>query len=244
MHTIFEKEEKLYNEWYNSYSQEEQKLFCMDGLLSCRNDNPDIEADKWENAKRKILFFMKDTNGNPGDDIREWPLGKEIYPDGSPKPLHKFYVVLLKWLWALNEVTADNLPVFDKTKEEYIDATWKYPTAQVNIKKISGGPQVQGDVLEYYFNRDKKYIYNQIRQILNPNIIVCGGGSGILKNKIIQDVYSDYSFEKINDWCYFCFEKNLLVIDSYHPSAHISNESKFDDMIAAVQEVYKLKKLN
>lgn len=242
MHTILEIEEKLYNDWLNSYSLEEQQLFCMDGLLSRRSENPDIEAEKWEKAERKVLFFMKDTNGNPGDDIRVWPIGNEVYPDGTPKQSNIFYIILLKWLWALSEVTSEYLPKFDKTKDEYIAATWKYPLAQVNIKKISGGPQVQGDVLEDYFKRDKKYIYSQIRQILNPNIIVCGGGSGQLKNKIIQDIYSDYSFEKINDWCYLCNEKDLLVIDSYHPSARISKVRKFDDMIAAVQEVYKLKK--
>ena len=241
MATFFEKEEALYNDWYNSYSPEEQQLFCMDGLLSGRNSDPDMEVVKWENAKRKVLFLMKDTNGNPGEDIREWPLGSEVYPDGSPKPLHKFYVVLLKWLWALNEVTADNLPVFDMSKEEYIEATWKYPMAQVNIKKLSGGPKVQGDVLDGYYNRDKKYIYQQVREILNPNIIVCGGGSGLLKDIVINRLYSDYAFEKINDWCYYCSEKKILVIDSYHPTAHVGNDIKFGGMIAAVQEVYKLK---
>lgn len=243
MATFFEKEEALYNDWYNSYSPEEQQLFCMDGLLSGRNSDPDMEVVKWENAKRKVLFLMKDTNGNPGEDIREWPLGSEVYPDGSPKPLHKFYVVLLKWLWALNEVTADNLPVFDMSKEEYIEATWKYPMAQVNIKKLSGGPKVQGDVLDGYYNRDKKYIYQQVREILNPNIIVCGGGSGLLKDIVINRLYSDYAFEKINDWCYYCSEKKILVIDSYHPAAHVDNDIKFGGMIAAVQEVYKLKSL-
>jgi hypothetical protein len=242
MATFFEKEEKLCNDWYNSYSPEEQKLFCMDGLLSGRNSDPDMEVEKWENARRKVLFFMKDTYDNPENDIREWELGKEVNPDGSIK-LYKFYVVLLKWLWALNEVSADYLPVFDKTKEEYIEATWKYPMAQVNIKKISGGPNVQGNILNHYFNRDQKFIYRQVREILNPNIIVCGGGSGLLKNIVINSLYSDCSFEKINDWCYYCSEKKLLVIDSYHPAARIGDDIKFDGMIAAVQEVYKIKSL-
>lgn len=243
MVTFFEKEEKLYKEWYNSYSPKEQKLFCMDGLLSSRNENPDIEADKWEKAERKILFLMKDTNGNPDDDIRCWPLGHETYSNGFPKPLHRFYVVLLKWLWALNEVSSDNLPSFNKTKEEYIELTYKYPMAQVNVKKLSGCAQVSGDVLEYFFERDYKYIREQIRCILSPNIIVCGGGSGLLCHKVIHRLYKDYSFTKVNDWCYYCSDYNLLVIDSYHPSARVSDGVKFDKMIAAVQEFYKLKQL-
>jgi hypothetical protein len=33
------------------------------------------------------------------------------------------------------------------------------------------------------------------------------------------------------------------VIDSYHPSSRISDEEKFDAMIAAVQQFYKYKAL-
>ena len=247
---LLEKEENLYEEWLEQYSPEEQKQFCMDGLLFGRNQDPNEEAKKyeeakkWIHAKRRVLFLMKDTNGNPDDDIREWHIGYGTNPDGTPKPEHRFYIVLLKWLWALNEVTADNLPVFNKTKEEYIEATWQYPMAQVNVKKLSGGSQLSNDELREYLD-DSSPIrfslqYKQF-QILKPNIIVCGGGSGLLCEFVIDRIYQDFFFEKINDWCYYCTAIDLLVIDSYHPSSRISDTEKFDNMIAAVQQVYKYK---
>lgn len=239
---LLKREDSLYADWLYQYSPEEQKQFCMDGLLSGRNQDPEAEAKKWKKAKRRVLFLMKDTNGNPNDDIREWPIGYETNPDGSPKSLHRFYVVLLKWLWALNEVTAEHLPVFNKTKEEYIEATWQYPMAQVNVKKLSGGAQLSNDELrKYLVDGNNHGLLSKQFQILKPNIIVCGGGSGLLCEFVIDSIYQDFFFEKINDWCYYCTAIDLLVIDSYHPSSRISDEEKFDNMIAAVQQVYKYK---
>lgn len=240
--SLIDQEDELWNEWSMTYSPEELKQFCFDGLLAGRNKDPKEEEKKWLNAKRRVLFFMKDTNGNPDDDIRSWHIGWETYEDGTIKPLHRFYIVLLKWLWALNEVTADHLPVFDKTKEEYIEATWQYPMAQVNGKKISGGAQVSNEVLWLYFERDTCSLARQFR-LLNPNIIVCGGGSGTLCQYVMEYLYQNYFFEKINNWCYYCTSLDLLVIDSYHPSSRISDEEKFDAMIAAVQQFYKYKAL-
>lgn len=240
---LLEKEENLYKDWLEHWcSPDEQKQFCMDGLLSGRNQNPKAEVKKWEKAKRRVLFLMKDTNGNPDDDIREWHIGYETNSDGTQKPLHRFYIVLLKWLWALNEVTADHLPVFDKTKEEYIEATWQYPMAQVNVKKLSGGAQLSNDELREYLEDCNNFgLLSQQFHILKPNIIVCGGGSGLLCEFVINRIYQDFFFEKINDWCYYCTAIDLLVIDSYHPSSRISDTEKFDNMIAAVQQVYKYK---
>ena len=239
---LLKREDSLYADWLYQYSPEEQKQFCMDGLLSGRNQDPEAEAKKWKKAKRRVLFLMKDTNGNPNDDIREWPIGYETNPDGSPKSLHRFYVVLLKWLWALNEVTAEHLPVFNKTKEEYIEDTWQYPMAQVNDKKLSGGAQLSNDELrKYLVDGNNHGLLSKQFQILKPNIIVCGGGSGLLCEFVIDSIYQDFFFEKINDWCYYCTAIDLLVIDSYHPSSRISDEEKFDNMIAAVQQVYKYK---
>ena len=236
------REDSLYEDWLKQYSPDEQKQFCMDGLLSGRNQNPKAEVKKWEKAKRRVLFLMKDTNSNPNEDIREWHIGYETNQDGTPKPLHRFYVVLLKWLWALNEVTAEHQPVFNKTKEEYIEATWQYPMAQVNVKKLSGGAQLSNEELREYLEDSNNFglLLKQF-QILKPNIIVCGGWSGLLCEFVIDRIYQNFFFEKINDWCYYCTAIDLLVIDSYHPSSRISDIEKFDNMIAAVQQVYKYK---
>jgi len=241
MNSFFEKETALLERWYNKYSIEERDYFCYDGLIYSRNPQNDdkyeceIEAEKWENAKRKVLFLLKDTNDFPNDDA---DYRFSCFYDTDAVRTYKTFVVLLKWLWALNEVTPENLPKFDKTQEEYISLAQKYPMAIVNVKKIVGGASVKNQTLWDYYEKDKMFIKKQICSILKPNIIVCGGGSGTLL-EMAKRLYEDIEFEKINEWCYYCPQIGLILIDSYHPSYRCSDELKFDMMIKNVQDMLK-----
>ena len=146
--------------------------------------------------------------------------------------------MLLKWLWALNEVTPENLPKFDKTREEYISLAQKYPMAIVNVKKIVGGSSVENKTLWDFYEKDKKFIKEQICDFLKPNIIVCGGGGGAILEMATQ-LYEDMKFEKYNEWCYYCPTSGITLIDSYHPSYRCSDNLKFDKMIENVQDMLK-----
>lgn len=77
--TIHEQENILLEEWWNSYPANERDNFVMDGLcyngpLNERGTNSfsGNEEKLWVNTKRKIVFLMKDPNGNPGEDYRNW----------------------------------------------------------------------------------------------------------------------------------------------------------------------------
>lgn len=237
MNEFDRKETDLKNRWKKSYSEKEQKNFCFDGLIyyrdpQCKNEY--AEVAKWEHAKRKVMFLLKDTNDNPNCDYRE-----SLFYDTDDRPLYKMNVVLLKWLWALNEVTASSRPEFNKTREEYIEVAQQYPMAIVNVKKLSGGPRVSDAALWRSYNEhDKIFLKEQIREILKPTIVVCGGGSRMMLN-IANDLYNDLTFEPYNDWCYYCKNRKLLLIHSYHPSARISDELKFNRMIENVQDALK-----
>ena len=106
----------------------------------------------------------------------------------------------------------------------------------VNIKKASGINRVSNDELWEYAYQDAKLIREQVVTILKPNIIVCGGGSSTILNIAKQIIYQDTFFVKINDWCYYSKEKDLLLIDSWHPKAIISLEDKYDKMMIAVRD--------
>lgn len=238
MNELERKENDLRDRWLASYPKDKQDQFCFDGLIYKRDPNckdKNAEVKKWEHADRKVMFLLKDTNDNPDCDYRE----SEFY-DTTDRYLYKMNVVLLKWLWALNEVTADYRPEFtNKTREDYIELASKYPMAIVNVKKISGGAGVSNSDVWTYYERDEIFLKEQLIDILKPTIIVCGGGSGTLL-KIAKDyLYCDMKFVPYNDWCYYCAKNNLLIIDSYHPSAHISNELKFNRMIENVQDALK-----
>lgn len=231
------REDDLRDRWIASYPTELREQFCFDGLVYYRNPNSNDDYEevvKWEKAKRKVLFLMKDTDGNPDCDYREW----EFY-DTETQRVHKTFITMIKQLWALNVVNSNYLPVYDKnkTREEYIDAALAYPMAIVNVKKISGGPYVHNASIRSFYKRDKSFIIEQVKDLLKPNIIVCGGGSGTILN-IAKDIYSDFEFEKYNDWCYYSKQCDLLLIDDYHPAYRYRDD---DTMIKSVYEFYKKK---
>ena len=45
--SLIEQEDELWNEWAMTYSPEELKQFCFDGLLAGRNKDPKEEEKKW-----------------------------------------------------------------------------------------------------------------------------------------------------------------------------------------------------
>ena len=176
---------------------------------------------------------MKDTNNNPGEDYRWW---EEFYTIKSI-----FFRNIIKCLWALNKVDVNYKPDFNnnKTIEEYTTESIQYPMAIVNVKKIAGGPRVDNESLSESYNRDKDFIKEQIRDILKPNIIVCGGGSGTIRD-IAFNIYSEMEFVSYNEWCFYCKENDVLIIDDYHPS-YLSRNNQ--TMINAVYEFYQNKNI-
>lgn len=230
MRNIHELEEALYRRWRESYPEEERAHFCFDGLC-CNSPEPGNignEEQLWETSKRRILFLMKDTNNNGDADYRDWPWHTINHP---------FFNCIFKWLQGLSTVTANHVPKLENG--DYFDIPNKvvseYPLAIVNVKKISGGSSVQNNTLIEYFERDKDFLREQITEILQPNIIVCGGGQSALLD-MAKRIYDDDSFVKINYFCHYSKKLNLLLIDSFHPSARISNIWKIDDMMERVHE--------
>ena len=115
----------------------------------------------------------------------------------------------------------------------------KYPLAIVNAKKIAGGSSANWNTVWKYAERDKFFLYKQIREILKPNIIVCGGSNdtGIYFRKVLSIafdcIFQDIKdgFRKINNWCYYNFEEEILLIDSYHPSFIMDEQEKIESLI-------------
>ena len=236
--SIHRSEDTLFDEWEKSYPTDERKSFVRDGLCCngelCHEDwnsHPGNEEELWANAQRKIVFLMKDPNSNPGEDYRYW---------GYRAFTAKFYKVIFNWLQGLSEITADYTPLLENNS--YLNpanqTVLKYPLAIVNIKKISGGSSVANQTLYNYAERDAAFLQRQIREILQPNIIVCGGGSDCVLDIVRTYIYPEYNFEQVNEnnrWCFYSEELNLLLINSWHPSARgVSDCQKIDDMMRNV----------
>ena len=53
-------------------SEEQQSLFCKDGLMVKADQPSEFVDEKWETSQRRVMFLLKDKNTPDGDDTRLW----------------------------------------------------------------------------------------------------------------------------------------------------------------------------
>ncbi len=174
--------DSLFEKWRKKYNNN----FSKDGI---------IKEEKWNEAVRKILFILKETNDYP-DDLRK-------YVDEKP------WKVLGYWSYGLQNVSKDIIPDFSeawKNCEDYCRMI-----GILNLKKSPGGASADPQKIQDIAEDDKENIIEEIK-IISPEIIVCGGTFDICK-AIFHDVkeFGDriYRFNKISE---------SVWIDHVHPS--------------------------
>jgi hypothetical protein len=230
----------LFNEeWKIESEKNGHKVFVSDGLVykgdfdnkewNLRNSGN--ENQLWHNATKRILFLLKDLNDGSEHDVREWGChapGKNLSD--------RFSKNIARWLYGLLNVDKKGIaPDFDSLSDEMItDFFDKTPFARMNCKKQSGGNSISNAELQKHFDLYRDFIKREI-EILNPDIVVCGGGSSMLKEFVHKNIYP--GLEKINNWVYYDKENNKVVIDSYHPSYwRIKAKSIYVNMMTAYEE--------
>lgn len=234
--TIYNSEESLLENLRQTYPKEIGDSLVDDGLCwaAISNELPDTSNNNWPeclwtDSKRRVLFLLKEPNGNGGDDYKDWDWSKGTGTFGN---------ILAYWLEGILSTTADSYPDYDdlSSREEIFK---KYPLAIVNLKKLAGGNTADWATIWKYAERDKIALRTQIREILRPNIIVCGGSNDdnddfrkvmtIALYVIFPDIKD--AFIKINNWCYYNAEADILLIDSYHPTSRMKNRYKVDEVV-------------
>lgn len=255
----------LFEEWKKDSEKKGLSGFCSDGLLnkgkifSKVNDEDgktywgrerENENEQWHYADRRILFLLKDPNSNPDQDMRCW-IGRQ-----NPTTItNQFYKNIALWFYGVNTIKEDGTYIpFEKANNptefsKYFD---DFPIAIVNIKKESGGSTISDEALlqyvglateEYnkYGNCFGNYLHRQIAEILNPNIIICGGGLKIrVVLEIVQKIiFPNLNFIKFDNWVYYNEEKKIILIDSYHPSGRHSYQGVYEDMMKSLQHFFR-----
>ena len=237
--------DELFEKWEEKSKENEHNHFCQDGLMhkgsiydeESNLRRPGNENELWDNAKKRVLFLCKDLNNDKdAADIREWNCHKT---GENIKAL--FYKNMAYWLYGLLNVNENGFaPEFETLTDEIItDFFDKTSFAYVNCKKEAGVEKISDTDLQCHIDLYKDFIKQEI-EILNPDIIVCGGGSSIIKNFVGEEIYTD--IEKIdgsNNWIYYSKKNNKVVIDSYHPSYwQIEGGSKtiYENMMSKYKE--------
>jgi hypothetical protein len=221
--------DSLFEEWEKDSEKRGLSGFCRDGLLykgkiyfQVNNEDGKTywgrergnENEQWHSADRRILFLLKDPNSNPKEDMRCW-IGRQ-----HPTTItNRFYKNIALWFYGINTIKQDGTYIpFENAYNpaEFSNFFDNFPIAIVNIKKESGGSTISDDaLLQYvglateennkYGNCFGNYLRRQIAEILNPNIIICGGG---LKRRVVLEIvqkiiFPNLNFIKFNDWVYY-----------------------------------------
>lgn len=243
MITIYEQENQLFEKWKKEFTNNGDSDFCCDGLIFngdlCNNSynaESGSQEDLWREADRKILFFMKEPNDNADEDYREWGL------EGDTK--HPFFRFIYSWLVALSNINAEDQEVPQMTKT----FPKQLPLLIVNAKKKSGGASANNDVV-YHFAEQYKHLLRAQFDIYAPNIIVCGGGptnaaNEVLLLRIVKDlIYPDVKFTQMenSNWIWYSVEKNIVLINSFHPVSRETNDNKFNTLVDHYQSFLRLK---
>lgn len=244
--TIYDRENAIFRDIMNMSTPEERELFVSDGLcwadIKCGEKLPQDTYIEMEGiylcSSPRIVFLCKEPNNASGEDYRDWH-----WSESTSNILFRDSIAL--WLKGLLSISNDNSPILQAIKENrYIFSS--IPVTIMNVKKYSGGNKSDWSVIFNHAERFARQLREQL-DLYSPDIIVCCGSSDNekeeLNNKMIKIakryLYPDLSFDKINNFCHYCIDKQLLLIDSYHPSYNVCNEWKFDKMFEYYYEFRK-----
>jgi hypothetical protein len=220
--------DSLFVKWAKEYKDNGFNGFCEDGLMYRGKiqttdgadgkvywyRDSDNENELWANAPKRVMFLNKDPNANANQDTREW-----IFRQHETDITALIYKNTALWLFGLLKVDENGIaPDFETiTTIDYSSFIDNTPIAYVNCKKESGTSSIKNDTLAHHIETYKGFLKDQIL-ILDPDIIVCGGGSSVIKNFVTSNVYLNTI--QVNTWMFYCKENNKLIIDSFHPSYH------------------------
>lgn len=96
--------------------------------------------------------------------------------------------------------------------------------------------RVENRVLKDAMNKDRLFLAEQLK-LYKANIILCCGYTEKTGNLILNFVRENYlhdlkAVKNTEDWIYFSEKRNIIVINSYHPSATIlDDESSYDELM-------------
>lgn len=208
------KKQELIDKW-TEYPEDINKRFVYDGIVADLDNEDDYNV--WLNSKSKILFLVKEAFN-------------DYEPQIPTEDKKKFHLNMAKWKHLIegfiSNGTVPEYPTYEVLGGRNVGI------AIVEVKKFDDDSHSSNpnDIL-YYAKRDSQLLQEQI-ELINPNIILCGGTFGVYedgiyeneKNKIAHEYYG--VVENIDASIYN--HRNRTILNFYHPSYTKSAETLYD----------------
>ena len=172
-----------------------------------------VNRDVFNKCKKRILWILKEVNHD--GELDDWDmceiLRTEIKGEKGINPgwSNTFAPIIYSTYGILNNLKWHEIPYCNE-KPEIIDVL--NSIAYMNVKRTSGGANVDYQKLSEAYKENKNLLFNQINEI-NPSIIIYGGTFYLFENDL--DLISN---------------KNVTHISAYHP-AHRGNKEIYCNQI-------------
>jgi hypothetical protein len=214
--TVYEKEEKLFDEWKLN-----RPGFIKDGIA---------DEETFSKSKIKILYLLKEVNGGEDWDLREFVRNgaRTQTWDNIARWTYGIYNLEKEVAWS--EISS----VSPEWRKEQINSI-----CAVNLKKISGGHTTNNDELYKIAIEDKAFLKKQL-EFYNTDIIICCGSSvgNLYSNHLYKEENQQWSTTSRGIW-YYNRGDSHFVIQYAHPEARVDNSLLYYGLIDAVKEIYK-----
>ena len=179
-----------------------------------------IDDEKWERAKPKILFLSKEAH-NGGYKGSSWCLGTLIREEWA-QAYYQLWLNVSRWTYGIQHTTKDNIPDFP---DDEVEKTALLNSAFVNIKKSGGSSASDNDDLKTYVKEDGDLIKKQI-ELINPDVIVFCSTWDLTKEL--------FEHEMVYEWV--SKRDRQILIDYYHPTAHMHTKMMYFTLCAMYQK--------
>lgn len=235
----------LLKDWEILCKTKEKESFVKDGLLfrgditlnknKCWNRIESGHEDtSWEDIPLKIMFLMKDFTNNDMPDIRTETMRKNGISKDTENPIKRdsFSMNILYWLYGMTHNNVGRVIPFSEIMDGYkcFQFYEKYPLVRINCKKNHGGYSISnGELKSYLSDPDYSVLLAKQIKLFNADIILCCGGSGLIKSFVEEKCYDDLI--RINNWMFYSSKFEKLVINSYHPSCRKSRRWLYEELM-------------
>ena len=180
-----------------------------------------INIEKYINAKRKILWILKECReewniNKAGQRVRGgWNLVKDIYNRVDIREI-KSNITTRRVLLVANTLLSNNP---ENALEDFRSIAF------INIKKFPGGKFSVFDQIKKSYDNNKFLLLEQINTY-NPEIIICGNVLQYFVNELDYNNGAKIPLG-MGGHNYYCL-KNKLYINAYHPSYKPRKNSKHE----------------
>lgn len=197
--------DELFDLWENRHLSGNYHHFIRDGI---------VDESWWLQEQRvpKICFFLK--------EARTQEKHYDLTDDLRAREPWRLWQRVAIWTQAIQAAFSCER-AYDDEKLKLKSHTAIKQISVVNVKKSDGKNTSNDKDLLDFAERDKDLLKQEL-ELINPDIIVCGYTYQFL-SMVLDD---ELEAGKRQDTMY-CFWKDKLIIDYYHPACHYPNRVNY-----------------